>query len=140
MTTFSQNFLTQLSTDKQVWLWVKERLLAQMSKSINDDGGCMYRSDMGLKCAVGHLIEPIHYNPLIEGTAIYDECIQEIVEKSVPYWKVNEDLLNKLQMIHDAREPYFWEEEFNLLQFDENDHYVNPNRKKLDKEQEDAKL
>jgi len=139
MTTFSQNFLTQLSTDKQVWLWVKERLLAQMSKSINSEDGCMYKSDTGLKCAVGHLIDPVYYNPCIEGNAIYDESVQEFVRKSVPYWNINEDLLNKLQMIHDAREPYFWEDEFNLLQFDENDHFVN-HRKKLDEQEEYATL
>jgi len=139
MTSFSQNFLTQLSTDKQVWLWVKERLLAQMSKSDNEDGACMYKSDTGLKCAVGHLIDPVHYNPRIENNAIYDESVQAVVKKSVPYWNLNEDLLNKLQMIHDARDPYFWEEEFNLLQFDENDHFVN-HRRKLDEQEEYATL
>lgn len=106
-----------------------------MSKSVDNEDGCVYKSDTGLKCAVGHLIEPIHYNSNIEGAAIYSDEVQDVVKKSVPFWNINEDLLNKLQMIHDAREPYFWEEEFNKIQFDENDHYMEPfstRRKKLE--------
>jgi len=125
MTAFSQNFLTQLSTDKQVWLWVKERLTDQKSKSFDEDGHCVYKSDTGLKCAVGHLIEPIFYDEEIEGHAIYSHEVQNIIKKSVPNWQMNEMLLNKLQCIHDSMSPFHWEEAFDELWFDENDNYIH---------------
>lgn len=138
--TFSQNFLTQLSTDKQVWLWVKERLLAQMSKSIDDQNTCVYKSDTGLKCAVGHLIDPVFYNSTVEHKTVYDSDVQEIVRQSIPYWDLDEDLLNRLQKIHDGYDPKDWERVFDTFNFDENDNYILSERELWQKEREDAPL
>lgn len=47
-------------------------LLTQDQKSRDDTGGCVYRGDDGLMCAVGALIKESAYAPNMEGDAVID--------------------------------------------------------------------
>lgn len=69
------------------------------------------------KCAVGHLISDIHYEPYIEGDGL-DSSVFEMVQKSNPSWIIDAGqhsswhMLSDLQMIHDSKPVAEWEEWF----------------------------
>lgn len=73
--------------------------------SAKDDKGCRYRSDKGLKCAVGCLITDEAYEKYgrrIEGKDITHPAVQTALEHSgapVGYWDLK--LLQELQAMHD---------------------------------------
>lgn len=45
---------------------VKHHLLTQNQKSVNGGNGCYYRSDSGLKCAIGALIPDKDYKKIMD--------------------------------------------------------------------------
>jgi hypothetical protein len=62
---------------------VAAHLLSQGEKSLRPGVGCAYKTDDGLKCAVGCLIEPQHYKVSIEGESIVSPKVQDVVIKSL---------------------------------------------------------
>lgn len=69
------------------------------------------------KCAVGHLISDIHYEPYIEGDGL-NHTVFEMVQKSHPNWIIDHEqesswhMLQDLQMIHDSKPVEEWEVRF----------------------------
>lgn len=92
-------------------------LLAQMKQSRNDRI-CLYRSDDGLKCAVGCFIADDEHSEDMEG-----ECVEMLIING-GMSSISRDrlkLLDKLQSMHDGLDPVQWSsalegiaEEFNL--------------------------
>jgi len=97
-----------LATKEEVFEQVKTHLLTQRKKSITDFGECLYKFET-LKCAAGCLIGDDEYKSEIE-----DRTWHVLVkEKRVPNY--HENLIRKLQRIHDDKEVEQWEEELNKI-------------------------
>lgn len=72
-------------------------------------GGCAYRGERGLKCAVGVLIADEYYTKDLEGLDVYADQVQQALEKSgVPHDNDSLALLDKLQRLHDEVNPLDW--------------------------------
>lgn len=91
----------------EVFNIVEKHLLEQNEKSYlcdDEDRSCAYRSERGLKCAVGCLFTDEAYDPAIEGKGIlHDERVQAVLEESLGFcpWPELLGLLDDLQGIHD---------------------------------------
>lgn len=79
-------------------------LLTQMKQS-RYDGMCLYRSDDGLKCAVGCFIADDEYYGDME-----NECVENLIDcglmRSIDHDRIK--LLDKLQCMHDGLDPDRW--------------------------------
>lgn len=106
---------------QQVYDKVRQHLLKQGAKSV-DGFSCVYRSDNGMKCAIGALIPDWLYDKLDkEGQAVEGEdviaLLQEPEIQALFDFEPNEDiedgpmssLLTSLQSIHDTYEPHEWD-------------------------------
>jgi hypothetical protein len=109
--------LSELTTDFEVYEYIKNHLLLQGAKSEIDtswatgsqiDNACAYRSDDDKKCAVGCIISDKFYTHSLEGKACNHEDVLDVIELSVPNWIVNRSMLKEMQMIHDEKEPDEW--------------------------------
>ena len=86
-------------------------LLTQMKPSRNDDI-CLYRSDDGLKCAVGCFIADDEYIGDMEG-----ECVETLIVNG-RMSSISRDrlkLLDKLQSMHDGLDPDQWGSELEVI-------------------------
>ncbi len=126
-------------TEQEIFDRVATHLLKQGRKATElaaiSHGGdsmlrCRYRTDDGLRCAVGCLIPDEVYTPAIEGVTVF-----EVAEKLIPtdaravflFLSALESsgidhndgalmsLLQSLQELHDASEPEAWPEELAKL-------------------------
>lgn len=61
-------------------------------------GGCAYRGENGLKCAVGHLIDDANYSEGLEGLAANDSSVLHAARLS----NYHADLLEDIQDAHDG--------------------------------------
>lgn len=85
-------------TPQQIFDTVATHLFAQGEQAIDGQGSCVYRSDNGLKCAVGCLIPDESYTTEMEGNAAQDLGTRF----NLPEWfKDNGLLLQELQEVHD---------------------------------------
>lgn len=106
------NILESITTDREIIMFVENHLLTQDKKSISvDDGMCMYKDDSGknLSCAIGCLISEDFYSKDMERKGLSNSLVMEIIRKSLPNWKVNFDLLDSLQSIHDQIDIEDWD-------------------------------
>jgi hypothetical protein len=93
-------------TDQEVFNKVVNHLLNQGKLATNGKGACAYRSEEGLKCAVGCLIPDKFYDKEIEGKLVSNifKNFPWIMEKS-GLSPASEPLLARLQTIHDIEYP-----------------------------------
>ena len=106
-----------MKTTLDVFNKVSEHLLTQNEQALDEDGVCVYRSETGLKCAVGCLITDDFYSESWEyymldtagpiGYALENSGV--IMTNEMLY------LLQRLQKLHDHKEPESWEEELEKL-------------------------
>jgi hypothetical protein len=61
---------------------IRDHLIKQRAKSESEHGSCKYRSDAGLMCAVGCLINDDAYDHDLEGKMSYDPIVVEALEQS----------------------------------------------------------
>lgn len=87
---------------------VARHLLTQMRQSISVRGSCVYRSEDGLKCAVGILISDKEYRPDMEGLGVHLVCCYHD-ETNVADDRFR--LLRRLQTVHDKYMPNAWRQE-----------------------------
>lgn len=113
--------LNELSTNAEVIQYVEDFLTAQACKSESRHNGYSYisydDSDNAniRKCAIGCLIKYEYYNPDFEGQTVTSYGVMNAVEKSLPNWKIDMDLLQQLQTIHDSFAEDLWEWKFSRL-------------------------
>lgn len=83
---------------------VVTHLYAQGKQAEDGENGCQYRTDAGLKCAVGCLIPDDQYHPDMEGTPV------DILGSRLPaYLRPHVQLLDVLQLVHDSAD--IWKDE-----------------------------
>lgn len=105
------NTLT-LRTNQQVFNFVRNHLLTQNEKSLSvDDHMCMYKSDdnKNLSCAIGCLIPKELYSSNMERKGLSSDVVIKILQKSLPNWKIDFQLLESLQSIHDSIDIKDWD-------------------------------
>jgi len=96
---------------------VSKHLLIQNAISMDGDS-CRYRSDSGLKCAIGILIKDEYYSPELEGNDIGDDIVNIAIIKSLnikQYSSVTENILFELQQIHDMYSTCSWPKELKRI-------------------------
>lgn len=96
-------------SEQEVFDHVAEHLLAQMCRAESEDGDCRYRGEGGLKCAAGCLIGDDEYSEDIEER----DWITLVTKKQVP--PDHQDLIMRLQDLHDSNEPNIWKRRLALL-------------------------
>ena len=112
-----------MKTTLDVFNKVSEHLLRQNEQALDEDGECAYRSETGLKCAVGCLIKDEFYSEDFEGlyavgcnSGEWITPIKNALELSgVPITEDVKDLVEQLQLLHDRTLPEVWEEELEKL-------------------------
>jgi len=120
--------LSQLKTDKDVFDYIQNHLLTQNSKSqkiiSRDENGevtqssCLYRGDNNTRCAVGAIISNKYYKKIIEGLTVDDPLVTELIEESLPNWKItknNLEMLSDLQFTHDHVDIDCWQMRFKQM-------------------------
>jgi hypothetical protein len=96
--------------DQEAFDKVAAHLLQQNKRStMEDDSWCMYRSEEGLMCAVGCLIDDSDYKPEMEKKGIDTLLRAGLMPKSL--MSVDSNLLVSLQSMHDEEEPFRWRDE-----------------------------
>lgn len=99
---------------------VREHLLNQNARSVEPgEYNCKYRSNIGLKCAIGCLIDDSIYNATLEGYTVYSTNVLDALAKSgisvkgptnFHGYNDNRLLLLTLQALHDKINPEDWRE------------------------------
>ena len=115
-----------MKTALDVFNKVSEHLLTQNERSLDTFGDCLYRSAEGLACAVGCLIKDEFYSEDLEHiyavnsyTDDWQKPIRNALELSgVPINDEMKDLVQKLQVIHDSKQPEFWRKELAKVEID----------------------
>lgn len=106
------------ATPIQVFNQVKEHLLKQGQRSVSGSN-CMYRGDNGLKCAAGCLIANDEYDPIMEINSWAGALHKlEGIGKVYPDMYHHTKLIGELQVIHDGKFPFKWEDELAKLEVD----------------------
>jgi hypothetical protein len=101
-----------MRTSQQLFDKVVKHLRKQGKKSLLGDGGsgCAYHADDGLRCAVGCLITNKAYKEEIEGLSISAVIQKKILPNDLNSdLAANEELLSRLQSIHDRHDMSDWE-------------------------------
>ena len=89
---------------------VAVHLLTQNKPSVSKmSNKCMYRSDEGLKCAIGCLIPDEKYSPAFEGRTISGHGATTMLPDV--YKNADLNFLTELQHLHDCRIPSSWKKE-----------------------------
>ena len=101
-----------METPLDVFKKVSEHLLDQNDRALSVAGlYCVYRSNSGLKCAVGCLIEDQFYSKELEGLDVRTDVIENVLKLSgVPITEEVLKLLEELQKVHDYVKPEGWVE------------------------------
>jgi hypothetical protein len=95
-----------MKTNREVFDFVKNHLLTQNERSMIN-GVCQYRGNSGLKCAVGCLIDNVHYDKDFENQAAYNQSVKSAVQASIGFEPDN-SLLCALQGVHDYEPVKEW--------------------------------
>jgi hypothetical protein len=106
-----------LTTDEGVFEFVKQHLITQGQKSEIYGTGCLYKqSKYKLSCAIGCLIEDEFYSNELEFKNIYNPLVTKAIQKSLPNWIMNTEMLVNLQELHDRYEVDEWEWQLEILE------------------------
>lgn len=103
---------------KQVSGYIADHLLKQGRQATDENGSCKYRSDNGCMCAVGVLINPEEYDPVLEGVSLSATAVRVAVANSlgvdmseIDYNTPMYEMMRAWQRYHDYRESTFTKEE-----------------------------
>ena len=92
-----------MMTLQEVFDKAAKHLLTQGKRSVDSEGGCLYRGTDGSMCAVGCLISDEAYSAELEGLTVDVVCVREALHKSgVPMDNAALNLLQFLQGVHDC--------------------------------------
>lgn len=110
-------------TKQEVFDKVVNHLRTQGCKSADSNGRCLYRGPNGTKCAVGCLIEDSDYTESLE-----DRTVSFLVENThvLDNYKEQQNLLARMQTIHDNYKIQDWENRFQNAASDYNVEYTAP--------------
>lgn len=97
------------ATAQEVYSQVRKHLLTQKIKSMIEFHGCQYHGPEGLMCAAGCLVSDTEYLSEMESKAWASLVNQGMAPA------VHQELISKLQRIHDMKDPADWEHHLNRL-------------------------
>ncbi len=83
-------------------------VLKQGKRCVDSDGTCLYRGPNGSKCAAGFVFTDEEVDNLEGGVFEFDTYADTVVKYRAPRLSGHVELLTKLQLIHDIREPEDW--------------------------------
>lgn len=99
---------------QEIFDFVSNHLLTQNERCVNENiaetFSCNYKSEKGLKCAVGCLMSDEEYDVKLEGYGVKDDKFDK--------FNISEDrkdLLSTLQIIHDTTIPDSWKTELEMF-------------------------
>lgn len=101
-----------MTTLRQVFEQVKTHLLTQNEKAYDTGFGCRYVDADGKSCAVGCLIKPSVYNPVMEGKRASDAIVMSALRASIKGIHMNDkfvSMMSKLQEVHDTLPVEEWD-------------------------------
>ena len=90
----------KLPAAQEVFDIVVNHLFTQGRPAYDGVRGCMYRAPDGLRCAVGVLIPDDLYDKAFENNQS-NFVIQKLFDAGLADWREHEDILIRLQIIHD---------------------------------------
>lgn len=97
-------------SEQEVFDYVVNHLLTQNKQArLADDSDCAYRTEDGLKCAVGCLIPDDLYKPEFERRSYRALIVSEQFDPT------HQELISRLQMLHDDNQPGTWKENLSCL-------------------------
>lgn len=112
-------------TDKDIFFKIKDHLLTQNERAMNDESKCLYHKPISyidmqtgkeihkiLMCAVGCLINNFYYNQDFEFNSLDDPGIIEAISLSNKFWNITDEsikMLCSLQRIHDFHMVELWD-------------------------------
>lgn len=86
-----------------IFTQVIQHLARQRKSATNDRNHCQYRTDCGLRCAVGYLIPEWYYSDIVEGITANDRDVQLILRHAHgAFTDKQKHLLIDLQSWHDG--------------------------------------
>ncbi len=88
-------------TSQEIFDTVARHLATQGCRALTTSGACRYRTEDGLKCAVGVLIKDEYYRPEFENRPATDNDVLAAVTLSVGDG-IDANLLQALQYVHDG--------------------------------------
>ena len=107
----------------QIFTTVKAHLLTQRNQSVSSYGTCLYfDAATGRKCAVGCLIPPSLYDPIMEERVGLPDSrpVQEALEAAgvIPKdcWGLAVPFLLRMQRLHDTFPPHEWAEALDTME------------------------
>jgi len=103
---------------QEIFNKVRDHLLKQNAKSLKKHSiHCAYRSDSGLKCAIGCLITDENYEAAHEGLGAEEVPVVQMVERSLDILIDPETsrLLYDLQDLHDNYNVDEWAYQFDVV-------------------------
>jgi len=100
-------------TPIEIFSIVKEHLLKQNAKAINKYETCQYRTEQGLKCAVGCLILDEEYIEDMENMPVRSLKAKKLLPARL---SPHVDLLSRLQVLHDVKPVDTWENSLNFIE------------------------
>lgn len=112
-------------TDKDIFFKIKNHLLTQNERCMDDESKCLYHKSISsidpqtgeevnetLMCAVGCIINDFYYDYDFEYNSLDDQGIMEAIYASNKNWDVTDSsvsMLSALQRIHDFHRVELWE-------------------------------
>lgn len=111
--------ITSQSSMQEIFNRVARHLLTQNARASQGEAGdCMYRTDDGLKCAVGCLITDDAYSLELENLLVSRAPVREALEASGIVVEPNgptHKILSDLQRVHDTVGTSNWPEELRSI-------------------------
>jgi hypothetical protein len=111
--------------NQEIFDTIATHLLTQNEKSLSPNGLCVYKSPLGLSCAVGYLLKDKDTSTY-EGVGVDDlrhtirdpnqkTLYQDLLSVGVPDTDEAFNLLDELQVVHDSFQPVNWKKHLQLL-------------------------
>lgn len=107
---------------QEIYDKVRKHLLTQNEKAIDPSSGhCRYKTNNGLKCAIGCLIVDSTYKIGMEGknavSIVSDFCLLYLLPENLSH-ESGHLFLNGLQSIHDSYKCELWESELDAFRIE----------------------
>lgn len=111
--------------NQEIFDTIAKHLLTQNQKSLDNTGKCVYKSALGLSCAVGCLLKDKDTTDY-EGIGVVDlrnalmdrnhkNLYQDLLSVNIPDTDEAFNLLAYLQIIHDSFQPVKWQYHLKVL-------------------------
>jgi hypothetical protein len=110
---------------QEIFTTVATHLLTQNEKALDEDNNCVYRTDSGLKCAIGCIITDEMYHRDMDEQSMTALQLIKADRFTMPDWFCDNVMeFVELQSIHDCLDPEDWRK--SLIFFSEKEELEMP--------------